>query len=32
MEMNGCNKLYYKAENLLKVIVKDEEYSFESGL
>jgi hypothetical protein len=30
--MNGCNKLYYKAENLLKVIVKDEEYSFESRL
>jgi hypothetical protein len=27
--MDGCSKLYCKEENLLKVAVKDKEYSFE---
>jgi hypothetical protein len=26
--MDGCSKLYCKAENILKLTVKDREYSF----
>jgi hypothetical protein len=27
--MDGCSKLYCKTQNLLKVVVKGKEYSFE---
>jgi hypothetical protein len=30
IEMNHCIKLYCKEENLLKIPVKDREYSFKS--
>jgi hypothetical protein len=29
--MDDCNKLQHKAENLLKMIVKNREYSFDGG-